>query len=479
MRRWFATVRIRTTVFATLVVTIALLVGAILLLVVQQRALVAGLEQSARSRAVDVAALAKRDALPATLTAAKEADAFTQVVDASGKVLARSENLEGEGRAMEMVPREAETAIVTTTIAALDGRFIVAVRRVDTPAGQVVVYAGDSREAAEDATTQLAMLLGIGLPALVGIVALTTWRVTGRALRPVEAIRSEVSAIGESELHRRVPEPPTHDEVGRLARTMNAMLARLDDAADRQRRFVSDASHELQSPLTSLRARLEVNLASRLEPDWRAGEQDALLEVNEMQRLVDDLLTLARLDGAVAAREPTLVDLDDLALREAERLQTRGGVEVDVRRVSAGQVLGDPDQLRRALRNVLDNAERHAAHRVSVSVHEVEATVEVRITDDGSGIPVEHRDRIFERFGRIDDARTARWSEHRPGLGDHPRDHRSAWRAGQCRSKRRRCELRDPPSLGRRLVLSARPTRSRIALARPCVQRTFRAPGAS
>lgn len=245
MRRWFATVRVRTTVFATLVVTTALIVGAVLLLVVQQRALVAGLEQSVRSRSADVAALARRRVLPRELTAAKEDDAFTQVVSSTGEVLATSENLQGEGRVVDVVPRDEEALLASRVISPLGGRFRVAARRVDTPRGRVTVYAGDSLESIEDATQQMATLLGIGLPLLVGLVALTTWRVTGRALRPVEAIRAEVNTIREGELHRRVPEPSTNDEVGRLARTMNAMLMRLDDASDRQRRFVSDASHEL------------------------------------------------------------------------------------------------------------------------------------------------------------------------------------------------------------------------------------------
>ncbi len=406
MRSWFATVRIRTTVFATLVVTAALVVGAILLLVVQQRALLNGLEQSTRARAIDVASLAKRSVLPTRLTAAKEDDAFTQVVDADGTVVAASKNLRGEGRVVDTEPRSSKLVEFTRTIAPLGGRFRVAAHTVDTPTGRATVYAGDSDETVTDATQQLAKLLAFGLPLMVGLVALTTWKVTGRALRPVEAIRSEVSAIGEGELHRRVPEPSTDDEVGRLARTMNAMLARLDDAADRQRRFVSDASHELQSPLTSLRARLEVNLAAPVEPDWRADERQALGEVTEMQRLVDDLLALARLDAHLASPERALVDLDDLVLSEAERLRTRGRVTVDVHRVSAGQVRGDPGQLRRALRNVLDNAERHAGGEVTVSVEESDSSVEVRIADDGDGVPAEHRNRIFERFGRIDDART-------------------------------------------------------------------------
>lgn len=406
MRRAFATVRVRTTVFATLVVTAALLIGAVLLLVVQHRSLVAGLDQSVKSRAADVAALARRRVLPTELTAAKEDDAFTQVVNTSGRVLARSENLRGERQVVDAPPRPRHARLVTRTVPALGGRFRIVAVGAETPRGDVIVYAGNSLETVEDATRQLATLLGIGLPLLVGLVALTTWRVTGRALRPVEAIRTEVSAIGERELHRRVPEPPTEDEVGRLARTMNAMLARLDDASDRQRRFVSDASHELQSPLTSLRARLEVNLGSREEPDWRANEAESLVEVTEMQLLVDDLLTLARIDASADAPTREAVDVDDLILAEVGRLRLRGHVTVDVENVSAAQVLGDPDQLRRALRNVLDNAERYAAQTVSVSVRMSDATVEVRIDDDGIGIPPEHRERIFERFARIDDART-------------------------------------------------------------------------
>ncbi len=405
MRRWFATVRVRTTAFATLVVTAALVVGAILLLGVQQRALVAGLEQSTENRAADVAALAQRGALPPTLTAAKENDAFTQVVDASHSVNAASKNLRGEGPVEDSAPRGSKTVLVTRTIPPLGGLFRIAAQGVDTPNGRVTVYAGDSLEAVSDATRQLIQLLGIGLPLLVGLVALTTWSVTGRALRPVEAIRSEVAEIGEADLHRRVPEPPTHDEVGRLARTMNAMLDRLDDAADRQRRFVSDASHELQSPLTSLRARLEVNLSVNQQPDWRTSDQEALEEVIEMHRLVDDLLVLARFDAGVAKPELRLVDLDDLIFRETEQLRSRGLVKIDVHDVSAGQVLGDPDQLRRAFRNVLNNAERHAARVVRVTVREDDGMIEVVLADDGPGIPVEYYDRIFERFGRVDDAR--------------------------------------------------------------------------
>ncbi len=322
-------------------------------------------------------------------------------------MIAASRNLHRRPRVIATVPPTGSTVVMTRTIPALEhGRFRIAAVRVQTPGGPVVVSAGDRFSNADDAIRHLGESLGFGILGLVAVVALVTWRVTGRALRPVEAIRSEVGEIGEGELHRRVPVPASHDEVGRLARTMNSMLARLDEAAERQRRFVSDASHELQSPLTSLRARFEVDLASRTEPDWRVAEAEALVEVIEMQRLVDDLLTLARLDARAQDPVRVSVDLDDLVIREVEHLPVRSGVALDIHEVSGGQVLGDPDQLRRAIRNVLNNADRYARRRIAVSVGESETEVLLRIVDDGDGIPVEHRERVFERFGSVDDVRT-------------------------------------------------------------------------
>jgi signal transduction histidine kinase len=248
----------------------------------------------------------------------------------------------------------------------------------------------------------LAVALAAGLPAVLLLVALTTWSVAGRALRPVEAIRSEVEEISDEELGRRVPEPATGDEIARLARTMNAMLARLETASLRQRRFVSDAAHELQSPLTTLRARLEVDLAQPADLAWPAAGHDSLEEVVGMQRLVDDLLELARLDARTALSRHEPVDLDDIALREAERLRTRGRVTVDTHGVSAGQVVGDAGQLRRALRNLLDNAERHAVGAVTMSLGEEANAVELTVSDDGAGIPAEEQGRIFEPFARLD-----------------------------------------------------------------------------
>jgi signal transduction histidine kinase len=248
----------------------------------------------------------------------------------------------------------------------------------------------------------------VGAPLLVALVAATTWAVVGRALRPVERIRARVAAIGGRDLQARVPEPGTGDEVDRLASTMNEMLARLQGSAERQQRFVADASHELRSPLTGIRAQLEVDLAHPGAADPLATERQVLDEVDRLQRLVADLLVLARHDAGGAAgpgRPPCALDLDDLVLREARRLREGGRVEVDTASVSGAQVVGHADELVRVVRNLVDNAGRHAASRVVLALREDDRWAELTVADDGAGIPADQRDRLFDRFTRADDAR--------------------------------------------------------------------------
>jgi signal transduction histidine kinase len=268
------------------------------------------------------------------------------------------------------------------------------------------VYVARSLESVHKSTDSLERLLYWALPALVLLVGVVTWVLTGRALQPVEAIRREVEVIGAEDLHRRVPEPARQDEIGRLARTMNAMLGRLEDSTDRQRQFVADASHELRSPLTGIRAQLEVDLEHPELADWQTTERDVLADAIRLQRLVDDLLAIAVVDSSsldAAHRQP--VDLDEIVLAEARRIQTRGDVTIDTRGVSGAQLDGNLDQLVRVVHNLLDNAARHARSTVVVTLAETTSHVTLRVLDDGPGIPDDDRVRVFERFARLDDAR--------------------------------------------------------------------------
>ena len=252
----------------------------------------------------------------------------------------------------------------------------------------------------EDNTAALSRSLAAGFPVLVVLVGAVTWLLAGRALRPVEQIRAEVEEISGHTLERRVPAPATDDEVGRLAQTMNRMLDRLQASSVRQREFVSDASHELRSPVAAIRTELEVALREPSSADWALVASNALAENERLERLVDDLLTLARLDeGRVPAAED--VDLDDVAREEAARLRDPR-LTVDVR---ATPVRGNREQLARVIRNLLENASRYADDRIALSVASSDGLAVVTVADDGPGIPAADRERVFERFTRLDEAR--------------------------------------------------------------------------
>ncbi len=282
-----------------------------------------------------------------------------------------------------------------------DDPRVRAQRTIETAKGTVTLVAEQSLAEVDSTVDSVTSALYLGVPALVLLVAGLTWWLTGRALRPVEAIRAEAAAITGSTMHRRVPEPDTDDEIGRLARTMNSMLERLEDASSRQRRFVSDASHELRSPVASIRAQLEVALRRGPDADWPTVAARVLDEDDRLEQAVDELLELARTqeDGAGETAE---VDLDDIVLEETARARR---VPIDTSQVLAGRVLGNERQLARVVRNLLDNACRHAASKVALTLGERDGAVWFVVDDDGPGIPPADRARVFDRFTRLDEGR--------------------------------------------------------------------------
>ena len=277
---------------------------------------------------------------------------------------------------------------------------------VATSAGDRTVLLARGRDDVSEATQALAVLLGVGLPLLLLLVGATTWRVVGGALAPVDAIRAEVDAISAAALHRRVPQPATRDEIDRLAATMNRMLDRLERVRVRERAFIADASHELRSPITAIRQHAEVALA---HPD-RTSTADlarvAHAESLRMQVLVDDLLLLARADEQGLGRSRLPVDLDDLVFAEAARLRGQAAITVDTSAVSPVRVDGDSAGLGRMLRNLVDNAARHARGRVALALAELDGQAVIHVDDDGPGIPPADRRRVFDRFVRLDESRS-------------------------------------------------------------------------
>jgi len=392
------TIRFRIAAMAV-AISSGLLIGVSLLMATAlQWQLTDNLDEGLRQRADTIAAFVG-DTLPSELSA--DEDLLIQVIDSNGLVVSASANLAGAQPITSLRPG-------IRNISGVPGRpeeFRVLVREVSLSSEQVTLLVGVNNDDVTDPVTILARLLAVIVPTVVLVLGALTWWLTGRTLRPVEKMRVELAEITGTNLGRRVAEPATGDEIDRLAHTMNETLERLEGAIRRQQRFVADASHELRSPLTRIRAELEVDLASGEPSDPTRTEQSVLDETIDLQQLVEGLLHLARGDDDVAHSDFRPVDLDDIVLREARRLRERGRVAVDLKGVGAAQTIGDPHQLARAVRNLLDNAERHAASTVTVGLDEIDGRVLLTVCDDGDGISPEDRDVIFERFTRLDEAR--------------------------------------------------------------------------
>jgi signal transduction histidine kinase len=399
------TVRFRATIGATLIVAIALAIAGLLLVNVLRQSQLDAVDRNLESRALDIEGLIDGGAALSTLTVESDESGFVQVLGTDDTVIASSANVDGAPALTTQQPPWRGSQAVAQFDAET---FRVGAFATDGAAARTIIV-GRTLAEVERTMGVLIGALAVGLPLLLILIAALVWLVVGRALGPVESMRREVDDIGGGDLHRRLPEPLVHDEVGRLANTMNALLERVEAANLAQARFVSDASHELRTPISVIRHELEVALRSTDDSDWRRTAGEVLDEDLRMQRLVDDLLFLARTDRADGVTAPDahrLVDLDDVVLDESRRVHTTK--TIDTTKVSAGQVRGDVDKLGRIVRNLLDNALRHSRTTVALRVDSVDGQVRLRVEDDGGGVAEADRARIFERFGRVDDARSRR-----------------------------------------------------------------------
>jgi signal transduction histidine kinase len=394
-------VRGRVTALAAAVVVAVLALSGVALALLQRHLLTDSLDDLLRERSGTLAAAAAAGLGQGTLARPGDDDTMAQVV-VDGRVVAASERAPASPL---VAPPPAGQVQMLQTVAGRPALRVLS-RTVATPQGEAVVYVAGSMEDIDGSTSALVTTLAVAVPATALLLAALTWVLVGRTLRPVEAIRAQVADIGAGALDRRVPVPGGDDEIARLARTMNAMLTRVEVASARQDRFVADASHELRGPLTRIRTELEVDLAHPAAADPGATAASVLEDVLALQRLVDDLLVLARGDAGAAVPRKAPVDLDDVVMEEALRLRAAGRVGVDAGGVSAAQVVGDRAQLARAVGNLVDNAARHARATVTLSLAELGGQAVLGVADDGPGIPAAASERVFERFTRLDQARS-------------------------------------------------------------------------
>ena len=414
-RRWRGTgLQTRVTVLAGAVVAAALLAGALLLVGVLRAGLTGATDDRARQQVADVERLVAEDRLPALLPAADPA-VRVQVLDAQGRVTAATT---GTSRAVPLLtPDEVQRAVRTGDAVEVDGDrlgygdglHVVADRTARGP----VVLAAVPVTAVDDPLRLVRTALLVGLPLLLLGATAGVWVTVGRTLRPVEQLRSGAEAVTAADPSRRLPLPEAEDEVRRLAETLNGMLDRREAGSARQRAFVADAAHELRSPLAAVRTTLEVALVHPDPEGAGPALRTALDEVLRMGRLVDDLLLLARLDAG-SARRAQEVDLRVVVERVVEQVREQAAADGRAGPARRPEVLldlapvrlsGDPDALGRVVRNLVENAVRHAERRVRVTVPEGEP-VELVVDDDGPGIAAQDRQRVFDRFTRLDSPRS-------------------------------------------------------------------------
>jgi signal transduction histidine kinase len=393
---------------------VALALAAVLLASAVRSALINGLDVSARQGAVEVATLLNQGRLPSPVPVPPDT-VTVQVLNAQGRIVNISP---GADRLVPMLPPVLAREVARTGQARMLAGPPIGVpsllRVVAVPArGQHVVIAAVSFAQVHDSLATLARALFIGTPLLFGLLALAIWLVTGYTLRPIAALSRGAAEVTGTGVPRDLPVPPARDEVRALAVTLNDMLSRLADAQQRQRDLVSDTAHELRSPIASIRAQLEVALDHPDGVDWAETARDVHADTLRLARLAEDLLLLARLDGQPLRRTPA--DLCELcATAVAGYATARVPVRADL--MEPCVVVGDQDALRRLLVNLLDNAVRHAAGQVCVSVRSEAGRAVLTVTDDGPGIPAADRERVFGRFTRLDNARD-RTGEEGAGLG--------------------------------------------------------------
>jgi signal transduction histidine kinase len=400
--------RFRLTVAAAAVLALALALSASVLLSVLDRSLIATVDESTRQQADAVRVAA--DAGTLTSPISTHDGTIVQVVDAKGRITHVTYGtdrlvplLDGPARAKAL--GEGQAVLLDGRPYAVPGFLRVVVLSADH--GQTVIAARPVTEIQTSLATAGRVLL-VGTPALVVLLAVASWIMIGRTLHPIAALRKGAADITHTARSRRLPVPQSRDEVHSLATTLNGMLARLEEAEQRQRALVSDAAHELRSPLASIRLQLEVALGHPEGQDWVETAEGVLEDTMRLSRLAEDLLALARLDergGVPARREP--VDLDQVVRQTVDRY---GEARLTV--CDPVVVRGDALDLSRVLTNLMDNAVRHTSSKIEVALTRDGV---LTVTDDGPGIPEQDRERVFNRFTRLDAGRSR--DEGGTGLG--------------------------------------------------------------
>ncbi|QKT06558.1 HAMP domain-containing protein [Gordonia sp. X0973] len=402
-------VRARLTLLATALVTVALAVAAVAMVFTLRHILLRNADSATQSRAEQIATALPSEGIDgidhALLTPTRNVDVI-QILDSHGRVL-RVNNPEFSRPLSTPVPAGQVRVIHGAHASADDVEFRTSAKGIDGRHGHLTIAVGAAEEPINHLVVLVAVLCCILFPLIVIGMAVLTHYFVGRALAPVDELRRRVDEISGGDLSRRVPVPATGDEISTLAVTMNRMLTRIEDARTRQVRFVNDASHELNSPLTTIVGLLDLANEKGQPIDADTVGSVMLPDALRLQQMVADLLLLARADESGLALHVAETDLDDIVGAEVARVTALTDLVVDAH-LRPARVSVDGEKVARALRNIVDNAVRHAVTRIAVEMAVDDESVTVTVADDGPGIPDADKARVLERFVRLDQARGRR-----------------------------------------------------------------------
>ncbi len=350
---------------------------------------------------------------------------FIQVLDAKGRIGLKSGSL---GRFQLPISRQASrnaaqgrlTFETNRTIAAWPIR-IVTVPIVEGPRITNIVQVASSLEDVEKALKTLLLILSITIPSLLAVASVGGHFLANRALRPVDDVANTARAITSHNLNKRIRIKKTKDEIGRLAETFNEMISRLDESFRKTRQFSADASHELKTPLTVLKGEIEVALRrARTDDEYRTILRSNLEEINNMTRVVDDLLLLSRADTGEVPLTKSTVDLSEFLSEiqvQAQLLATPKSIDIHFHDNQQVHILADPLRLKSMMLNLIENGIKYSlpGGRIDIALDKTDGFAVITVTDQGIGIPQEALPHIFDRFYRVDKARSRQ--EGGSGLG--------------------------------------------------------------
>jgi signal transduction histidine kinase len=370
------------------------------------------IDQSLRTHGDDVASLVANGDLARNSKLLGREESFAQVLTPDGRVYASTPQL---GQSPQITPAEAARAaqasflVTRDQVRSISGQARLLARPAAGPSGRFVVVAAASLDDRNDSLASLGTILLIGIPVALLLASVAGYLVSGRALRPVEAMRRRAAAISAAEPDQRLPLPEADDEIRRLGETLNGMLGRLEAALERERAFVDDASHELRTPLAMHKTELELALRYAKTPEeMRAAIASAIVEVDRLAQLAEDLLVLARSEEGKLGLDLRKVGVAPLLADLRERFSARivaSGRSLVVEPANGLTVEGDRLRLEQALGNLVENALEHGGGEIILRASEGDGQVAIHVEDHGAGFAPEFTDRAFERFSRGDSSR--------------------------------------------------------------------------